>query len=112
VVPGIIDLYLDLWARHRHALMLIPQVDKASFTRLGAAHGGFAGAMQQALQLAADGGRLRNGSADYSFRVIARTAVPLLRVYDGHPEGQRLYAESLAALLGTPDAGGMRAVPR
>jgi hypothetical protein len=92
--------------------MMIPQVDKAAFTRLGAAHGSFAGAMQQALQLAADGGRLRNGSAAWSFRVIARTADPLLRVYDDHPEGQRLYAESLAALLGNPDAGRTRAVPR
>jgi hypothetical protein len=83
--------------------MLIPHVDKASFARLRAAHDGYASAMQQALQLAADGGRLRNGSAAWSFRVLARTAVPLLRVYDDHPEGQRLYAESLAALLLNPD---------
>jgi len=108
VVPGIIALYLDLWGRRRDALMLIPHVDKASFARLREAHQGFAGAMQQALQLAADGGRLRNGSADWSFRVIARTAVPLLRVYDEHPDGQRLYAESLAALLEEPGTGQAR----
>lgn len=103
VVPGIIAMYLDLWDRRRHALMLIPHVDQASFARLRQAHHGYASAMQQALQLAAEGGRLRNGSATWSFRVIARTAVPLLRVYDDHPDGQRLYAESLAALLENPD---------
>lgn len=108
VVPGIIAMYLDLWGRRRHALMLIPHVDKASFARLSDAHQGFAGAMQQALQLAADGGRLRNGSAAWSFRVIARTAVPLLRVYADHPDGQRLYAESLAALLEKPGSGRAR----
>jgi AcrR family transcriptional regulator len=106
VVPGIIAMYLDLWGRRRHALMLIPHVDQASFARLREAHQGFARAMQQALQLAADGGWLRNGSAAWSFRVIARTAVPLLRVYDDHPDGQRLYAESLAALLVNPDTVG------
>jgi AcrR family transcriptional regulator len=108
VVPGIIAMYLDLWARRRHALMLIPHVDQASFARLRQAHHGYASAMQQALQLAAEGGRLRNGSATWSFRVIARTAVPLLRVYDDHPDGQRLYAESLAALLENPDTVELR----
>jgi AcrR family transcriptional regulator len=102
VVPGIIAMYLGLWRERRHALMLIPHVDAAAFARLRSAHEGFATAMQQALQRAADGGHLRNGSAAYSFRVIARTAVPLLRVYDDHPDRDRLYAESLAALLGGP----------
>ena len=55
--------------------------------------------MKSALEQAADGAQLRNGSADYSIRVIARTAVPLLRVYGDHPDGERLYAESLRALL-------------
>jgi hypothetical protein len=48
---------------------------------------------------AATGGYLRSGCADYSFRVRARTAVPLLRVYADHPDGERLYAESLTGLV-------------
>lgn len=99
VVPGIVALYLDLWQRHRHALMLIPGIDAAAFSRLRSAHLGFTGAMRAALQRAAAAGQLRNGSADYSFRVIARTAVPLLRVYDDHPDAARLYRDSLVALL-------------
>lgn len=99
IVHGIIDLYQDLWRRHRNALLLIPAIDAATFARLRAEHGAFTDAMQSALERAATGGRLRNGSARLSFRVISRTAVPLLRVYDGHPDGERLYQESMAALL-------------
>lgn len=102
VVPGIIDLYQALWRHHRHALLLIPGVDGATFARLRPGHVAFAEAMKAALGRAAAGGRLRNGCPDYSFRVLVRTAVPLLRVYADHPDGERLYAESLAALLVTP----------
>lgn len=99
VVHGIIALYQALWRRHRNALLMIPAIDAATFARLRVAHGTFTDAMQSALERAAAGGRLRNGSAALSFRVISRTAVPLLRVYDRHPDGERLYQESLAALL-------------
>lgn len=100
VVPGIIALYEDLWHRRRHALLMIPGVDAAAFARLRTAHHGYTDAMQAALGRAAAGRHLRNGSAAYSFRVLSRTAVPLLRVYDDHPDGARLYRESMAALLG------------
>jgi AcrR family transcriptional regulator len=99
VVPGIVTLYLDLWKRHRHALMLIPGIDAAAFARLRLRHLEFTSAMRAALEKSAAAGQLRNGSADYSFRVIARTAVPLLRVYGEHPDGARLYRDSLTALL-------------
>ena len=39
---------------------------------------------------------LRNGSAQYSLKVIARTAIPLLRVYDGHPAAAALWTEGLS----------------
>jgi len=99
VVPGIITLYLELWQRHRHALVMIPGIDAAAFARLRSRHLGFTGAMRAALEKSAAAGQLRNGSADYSFRVIARTAVPLLRVYGDHPDAGRLYRDSLTALL-------------
>jgi AcrR family transcriptional regulator len=102
VVPRIIALYLDLWQHHRHALMLIPAIDPATFARLRPRHLAFTGAMKAALERAAAADGLRNGSAEYSFRVIARTAVPLLRVYDDHPDAAVLYRESLAALLLPP----------
>jgi len=102
VVPGIVALYLDLWRRHRHALLLIPGIDAATFARLRPRHLGFTGALKAAFERGAAGGKLRNGCADYSFRILARTAVPLLRVYADHPDGERLYAESLTSLLVAP----------
>jgi AcrR family transcriptional regulator len=102
VVAGIVALYRDLWQRHRHALLLIPGIDAATFARLRTPHLAYTEAMKAAFERAAAGGHLRNGCADYSFRVLARTAVPLLRVYADHPDGDRLFAESLTALLVGP----------
>jgi len=42
---------------------------------------------------------LRNGSAQYSLKVIARTAIPLLRVYDGHPAGDAMFRDAVRGLL-------------
>jgi AcrR family transcriptional regulator len=99
VVPAIVALYLDLWTRRRNALLMIPGVDAESFALLREDHAGYTDAMQRALERAAAAGQLRNGSASYSFRVLTRTAVPLLRVYQDHPDGARLYRESVLALL-------------
>lgn len=99
VVPGIVDLYLDLWGRHRHALLVVPGVDAASFARVRAAHNAFVSAMERALEKSAAAGRLRNGSARHSLAILTRTAVPLLRIYQDHPRGETLYRESLLALL-------------
>jgi hypothetical protein len=42
---------------------------------------------------------LRNGSAQYSLKVIARTAIPLLRVYDDHPAAPAMFRDALRGLL-------------
>ena len=42
---------------------------------------------------------LRNGSAQYSLKVIARTAVQLLRVYDGHAAAAALFRDAVRGLL-------------
>lgn len=99
IVPGIIGLYADLWRRRRHALMLIPGVSAAAFARLRSAHLAYTSAMRRALEHASKAATLRNGDAEWSFRVLTRTAVPLLRVYQDHPDGERLYRESMSALL-------------
>lgn len=99
VIPGIVAMYADLWHRRHHALTLIPGVDATTFARMRNAHQAYTTAMKQALDRAAMGNKLRNGSAAYTFRVLTRTAVPLLRVYQDHPDGERLYRDSMLALL-------------
>jgi hypothetical protein len=98
-VPAIVALYLDLWSRRRNALLMIPGVDAEAFALMRDAHSAYTDAMQRTLEKAAAGGHLRNSSASYSFRVLTRTAVPLLRVYQDHPDSARLYRESMLALL-------------
>ena len=43
--------------------------------------------------------RFRNDSAQYSLKVIARTAVQLLPVYDGHAAAAALFRDAVRGLL-------------
>jgi len=99
VVDGLIEVYLTLWATHRDGLLLIPLVDQDMFRYFDAQHRALHGALQGVLEDVERAELLRNGSAAYSLKVIARTAVPLLRVYDGHPGGAALFRDALRGLL-------------
>ena len=86
-IDGLVDIYWSLWTTHRDGLMLIPLVDHETFVHFD-------------LLLAAErADLLRNGSAQYSLKVIARTAVQLLRVYDGHAAAAALFRDAVRGLL-------------
>jgi AcrR family transcriptional regulator len=98
-IEGLIDVYLDLWSAHRDGLLLIPLLDEATFRHFEAPHRTLNDAMLDVLARAERADLLRNGSAQYSLKVIARTAIPLLRVYDGHPAADALFRDALRGLL-------------
>lgn len=98
-VDGLVDLYWSLWATHREGFLLIPSVDSETFKRFEAPHRALQEALLELLLKAERAGLLRNGSAQYSLKVIARTAVQLLRVYDGHPAAANLFRDALRGLL-------------
>jgi AcrR family transcriptional regulator len=98
-VDGLIDAYLALWESHRDGLLLIPSVDQETFRHFEAQHRALNTAMLDVLAKAERADLLRNGSAQYSLKVIARTAIPLLRVYDGHPASAALFRDALRGLL-------------
>jgi AcrR family transcriptional regulator len=108
-LEGIADVYCTLWREHRDGLLLIPDVDPMSFRRFESRHRALNAALLVVLSAAEAEGLLRNGSAHFSLKVIARTAIPLLRVYDGHPAAERLFRDALLALLTTAAAGERRA---
>jgi AcrR family transcriptional regulator len=111
-LEGIVDVYWALWREHRDGLLLIPDVDPASFRRFEARHRALNAALLAVLAAAEAEGLLRNGSAHFSLKVIARTAIPLLRVYDGHPAAEQLFRDALRALLTTgPNRGAARRGP-
>jgi AcrR family transcriptional regulator len=98
-LAGLIDTYLELWREHRDGLLLIPLVGAESFKRFESRHAALNAAMLEVLSRAERADLLRNGSAQYSLKVIARTAIPLLRVYDGHPAAEQLFADAMRGLL-------------
>ena len=56
-------------------------------------------ALMSVLMKAEKNNLLRNGSANYSLRILARTAIPLLKVYDGHPSRDELFLDGMKVLL-------------
>ena len=94
-----VAVYLQLWSSHREGLLLIPVIDQDAFRHFEAQHRALNDAMLDVLTNAERADLLRNGSAQYSLKVIARTAIPLLRVYDGHPGAEGLFRDALRGLL-------------
>lgn len=98
-IAGILSTYVDLWREHREGLLLITAVDAQTFRHFEGRHRDLNDAIFAILARAEREYLLRNGSAEYSLKVIARTAIPLLKVYDEHPAGEALFADAMHALL-------------
>lgn len=99
IVGRLVDLYLELWRDYRHALLLTGQVDAAVYPYIEAEHKRFGDAIQAQLRKVESAGLLRNDSATLSYLVLAKMGIPLLRLYQKHPEFERIYRESMLALL-------------
>ena len=99
IVPGIVDFYLGKWSEDSSALETIAMVDRGILPYIEKGHIAFGRSLKSLLERAEKAGVLRNGSAAYSFKVISRTAVPLLKVYRDHPEMESIYRQSMIALL-------------
>ena len=104
IVPGIVRVYTDLWATSEHALSLIAGIDRAVFPYLEQGHQGFTSELRKLLQRAADAGLLANDDAELSFRVIARTAVPLLKVFTDRADWAELFRHAMIGMLLKVDA--------
>ena len=98
-VEGLISMYLTLWGSHRDGMLLIPALDQDTFRHFESRHRALNDALLAVLTKAERADLLRNGSAQYSLKVIARAAIALLRVYDGHPAGDALFRDALRSLL-------------
>jgi len=98
-IEGILDTYLALWRAHRDGLLLIPAIELDRFPGFTARHQALNDAMLEVLTKAEAAHLLRNGSARCSLKVIARTAIPLLRVYDEHPAAAELFRDAMRGLL-------------
>jgi AcrR family transcriptional regulator len=100
LLPGIVDCYLHLWASHSDALSVINSIEPEVLPYIEDGHQKFGTALKELLKQAEKAGVLRNDDATYTFKVISRTAVPLLKIYSGHSDGESLYRDAMLALLG------------
>lgn len=95
----IISVYLHLWKEHRDALLLTGSFDGAIFTYIKLPHDAFNAELKKVLQVIESGGLLRNNSASLTLEVLAKTAIPLLRIYKNRAELEDFFRESILGLI-------------
>jgi len=98
-VNGLIDVYLDLWHEHRDALLLSANIDADVFAGIQSRHDAFNTSLLAVLRVVESSGTLRNDSAEETLRVLASTAIPLLRVYKDRVRLESIYRESVLGLI-------------
>ena len=96
---GLVDVYLYLWKEHKNALLLTSGIDGAVFPYIASRHQAFNSALLKILQAIESAGLLRNDSAALTIEVLAKTGIPLLRIYKSQDDLERLYRESMRALI-------------
>jgi AcrR family transcriptional regulator len=96
---GLVDLYLQLWKEHGDALILTGSMDEPLFPYIKSPHQAFGNALLKVLRVIESGQLLRNGSAELTCSVLARTGIPLLCVYKDHIDFESVYRDSMLALL-------------
>ena len=99
IAEQLVEMYLELWHKHRHALLLTGMVDSTLFPYIKDPHEEFGTAILALLKVIEDAGLLRNDSASLSYLVLAKTGIPLLRLYQNQPNFEQIYRESMLALL-------------
>ncbi|NND54996.1 MAG: TetR/AcrR family transcriptional regulator [Gammaproteobacteria bacterium] len=95
----LVDMYLELWNQHRDALLLTGMVDSTVFPHIRKQHDDFSVAINKVLKVIENAGLLRNGDAALSYLLLAKTGIPLLRLYQSHTDFETVYRDSMLALL-------------
>lgn len=102
-ISGIFDTYLALWLAGPDSLRLSTRAGGIHFELFKDLHTPFRDRIRLLCERAAPSGCLLNGNADYSARLIARTAVPVLEVYHRDPRFASLYHKTMSGLLLAPE---------
>ena len=107
-VERLLRLYLDLWHAYPDALRIAYKAQDMPIGDLGRLHRAFTAGVLRVFGRAREAGILRSGDPRLAGQVMRQVAVPLLELYGGHADGDRLFVEGLRALLltGPPGEGG------
>ncbi len=102
VLCGIFDAYLALWAASPDALRLSTRTGGIYFELFRDLHTPFRERITALLHVIEPDGHLLNGSADYTARLIGRTAVPVMEVYHRDPRFAVLFHSTMSGFLLLP----------
>jgi AcrR family transcriptional regulator len=95
----LINLYLYLLREHRNALLLTGNFDGTVFPYIKSQHDVYHSVLQKVLRVIESGELLRNNSVELTLEVLAKTAIPLLRIYKDREELEHIYRESMLGLV-------------
>ena len=104
-VEQLLRLYLDLWHAYPDALRIAHKAQDTPLGDLGTLHRSFLKGVMRVFDRAGRAGILRSGDPMLAGHVMRQVAVPLLELYGGHADGDRLFVEGLRALLVTEPGG-------
>ena len=99
IMAGMIDTYATLWERHGEALLLSTRIPRADFAMVEHAHRAYVDALTKVLVAVQPSGVLRNGSVEYTRKLIAKSAVDILLVYRNDPNMRGLYHATMEGML-------------
>ncbi len=102
IVPGILDTYLELWSASPDAVRLSTRTGGVHFELFRDLHTQYRERITALVRLVQPTGRLLNGDADQTARLIARTAVPVMEVYHREPAFRELFHRSMQGFLLRP----------
>jgi AcrR family transcriptional regulator len=98
-LDGLLALYLELWREYPDALRIADKARDIPLGRVATLHGRFIKGVMQVLDRAGGAGLLRVGDPVLAGQVLRQVAVPLLELYAGQPEWEKLFTDSLKGLL-------------
>ena len=103
IMVGIFEAYLVLWELNANALRVATRVGGVYFSLFEEDHAEFRSELVQLVRRVEPAGILLNGDADYSGRLIARVAVPILEVFSASADIRKLFIAAMAGLLLNPE---------
>jgi AcrR family transcriptional regulator len=99
IIDRMIDVYIRIWRDAPTAFSLSQKDSTGIFHLIEKSHRPAMTHMYRLFKIVESHNILRAERAEEAMALMARSAVIVLRVYDGQPEWERLFAESMRGLL-------------
>ena len=99
IMNAVFDAYLELWRSGPNALKVSTRIGGKHFYLFEDVHGEYRSRLMALVKRVQPSGILLNDNADYSARLIARSAVPVMEVYCSDPDFEQLFHQTMRGFL-------------